>query len=144
MVDVYLAELAGHRERPVGPVRAAEYRYLPEYWREAGRHPFFIVDEGRRVGFVLVREVLDAGFTEMSDFFVERAHRRAGTGRAALAQLWPRFPGRWELQVHPRNEAASRFWPRCIAEFAHGPVRRSEVTAEDGQRVQYEFEIAGG
>ena len=142
LVDEYLAELATHRERPIGPTAAAEYQYLPEYWREVGRHPFFVYRSGQLAGFVLVREVPGQRVIQMSDFFIRPPFRRAGVGRATLAQLWRRFPGSWELQVHPRNEAASAFWPRCIAEFSAGPIRSEEAVEEDGRRVQYNFEIA--
>lgn len=141
LVDAYLAELAAHREKPVGPTCAAEYVYLPAYWHEAGRHPFFIEAQGARVGFVLVREVLDEGVIQMSDFYLRPDHRRGGIGRAALVEVWTRFPGRWELQVHLKNEAASAFWPRCIEAHATGPIEAREVFEEDGRRVEYRFTV---
>lgn len=147
LVDAYLAELAGHRERPVGATCAADHPYLPLYWSEAGRHPFAIFSDAALAGFVLVREVAlgteadGPRATQMSEFYVRPAFRRRGVGRAALAVVWRRFPGAWELQVHPRNAAAAAFWPACIGAHAHGPVRAIDVEEADGRRVQYEFEI---
>jgi predicted acetyltransferase len=142
MIDPYLAEIATHREHTVGPTDAASYVYLPLYWEEPGRHPFFIVSRGERVGFVLVRVVKSESVIEMSEFCIQPESRRSGLGRAALAEVWRMFPGIWRLQVHPRNEAAAAFWPRCIAEFASGPVASREVVEEDGRRVEYRFAIA--
>jgi predicted acetyltransferase len=144
LVDEYLAELSTHRERAVGPTDSAGYAYLPLYWEEPGRHPFFLTSRGRRIGFALVREIPAEGVTQMSDFYIAPGARRGGLGRAALGEIWRRFPGPWELQVHPRNEAASVFWPRCIEQFSRGRVERREVEEEDGHRVQYNFEIGGG
>lgn len=141
MIDAYLPELAAHRERPVGPIDAASYVYLPLYWEEPGRHPYFIVAGGERVGFVLVRVVEHDAVIEMSDFFVLPACRRGGIGRAALARLWRRFPGAWRLQVHPHNAAAAAFWPGCIEAHTAGEVRVEELTHEDGRRLEYSFEI---
>jgi predicted acetyltransferase len=143
MVDVHLAELAGHRERAVGAVDAASYEYLPLYWEEAGRHPYFIeTEDGQRVGFVLVRELAAEGLTEISEFHVLAAARRAGCGRRALALVWRLFPGRWRLQVHAQNEPAMSFWHRFIHEAANGEVVRREITEDDGRRFEYLFDIA--
>jgi predicted acetyltransferase len=142
LVDEYLAELSLHRELAVGPTDAASYTYLPLYWSEAGRHAFWIVRAGVRCGFVLVREVERESILEMSDFYVRPACRRAGLGRAVLAELWRRLPGSWRLQVHPRNEAGAAFWQRCIEAFAAGEIEMREVVADDGRRLEYRFEIA--
>src|SRR5262245_8231776 len=142
LVDQYLAELMKHRDVAVGPANALAYKYLPLYWEEAGRHPFYITSRGARVGFALVREVPKAGIIQMSDFFILQHARRSGIGQLAVAELWRRFPGSWELQVHPLNEAAVSFWRKCIETLSTGLVRTQKVQEEDGCRVQYNFEIA--
>ena len=141
LVDAYLGELNTHREQPVGPVDADSYMYLPLYWQESGRHPFFILDDGTLAGFVFVREVQAEAVIEMSDFYIRPDTRRREVGRRALASVWDRFPGRWRLQVHPRNRAASTFWPRLISEFATGKIESREVIEEDGDRREFVFEI---
>ena len=144
LVDEYLAELGAHRERPVGPTDARSYTYLPLYWEELGRHPFFVTSGRRRVGFALIREIREAGVIQMSDFYIRPDARRSGLGRVAVGEIWRRFPGPWELQVHPLNEAASVFWPRCIEQFSRGCMHSREVEEEDGRRIQYNFEVGGG
>lgn len=141
LVDEYLRELSAHRERPAGPIDAASYTYLPLYWEEPGRHPFFIRDRDSCIGFVLVREVEAERIIEMSDFYIQPESRRAGSGRAALAEIWHRFPGTWRLQVHPLNPNGSAFWPQVIGEFASGRIDSREVTEEDGRRLEFTFEI---
>jgi predicted acetyltransferase len=141
LIDVYLAELSEHIEAPVGPTDAASYEYLPLYWKEVGRHPFFIVADGVRIGLVLIREVADESLTEMSEFYIQPESRRAGLGREALRAIWQRFPGRWRLVVHLQNVAAVIFWPRCIEEFATGRVHSREILREDGRLLEYSFEI---
>jgi predicted acetyltransferase len=141
LVDDYLHELSTHREIPVGPIDAAGYTYLHLYWKEAGRHPFFILSSDTRVGFVLIREVESEDVIEMSDFYIRPLSRRAGLGRAALTRVWHRFPGRWRLQVHPLNHAAFSFWPRLIEEFAVGTIDSRGVVEEDGRRHEFNFEI---
>jgi len=57
LIDAYLGELAQHREISLGPTRAADYKSLPLYWTETGRHPFLLVESAQIAGLVLVREV---------------------------------------------------------------------------------------
>jgi predicted acetyltransferase len=144
LVDEYLAELSSHRERPIGATDARSYEYLPLYWEEPGRHPFFLASGRRRVGFALIREISGQGVTQMSEFYIRPEARRRGLGRIAVRAIWDRFPGPWELQVHPLNAAAAAFWPRCIEQCSSGRVYRREVEEEDGRRIQYNFEIASG
>lgn len=141
LIDVYLKELNGHGELPVGPRDAASYGYLPLYWKEPGRHPFFLDAGEERVGFALVREVAAENVIEMSEFYIRPGSRRTGLGKAAAAAIWRRFPGQWRLQLHPKNRAAAHFWPQCIAAFARGEVTAREIVEEDGRRVEYGFVI---
>src|SRR6266496_243561 len=84
-VDAYFSEVAKFRERTIGPTDAAGYRYLPLYWTEPARHPFFIQTDGTAVGFALVREVVaePTPFSELAEFFIQPHSRRAGVGRRA-------------------------------------------------------------
>ncbi|MGH6956185.1 MAG: GNAT family N-acetyltransferase, partial [Caulobacteraceae bacterium] len=55
------------------------YRYLPDYWREAGRIPLIVRKEGKVAGFALInRRSHFGGEVErnMAEFFVARKHRR--------------------------------------------------------------------
>lgn len=141
LVEPHLAEISSHRERKPGPERSAEYEYLPLYWREPGRHPFFTVHGGERVGFVLVREVFRDGVIEMSEFYICPEARRQGLGAAAAAELWRRFPGSWRLQVHRANAPACAFWQRVIEAPASGEIVAREVVEDDGRRCEYGFDV---
>ncbi len=142
LLDAHLSELGTYREFPVGPTDAATYPYLSLYWQEPGRHPFVVVAEGARAGFVWIREIEKESITEVSEFYIRPAFRRCGLGRASLAEVWRRFSGAWRVEVHPRNAAAAAFWLSCVEEFASGDIEVNEVAYEDGQRLQYRFEIA--
>src|SRR5262249_44872695 len=142
-VDAYFSEVAGFRELAVGPTSAADYRYLPLYWSEAARHPFFVRAGDAVVGFALVRHVAKPSpFSELAEFFIERTSRRAGIGRRAARAVWEMFPGPWELQVAVANDPAALFWRSCIdEEAAAGTVSREEFVGEDGRRIRYRFAI---
>jgi predicted acetyltransferase len=116
LMDDYLGELSKHREKPVGAVNAASYPYLPLYWSEQDRLPFFIRWEQSLVGFALIRRVRSehGEKLQVAEFYVTPEERRHGIGSAAAYALWKRFPGNWELQVHKGNQGAMAFWKSCI------------------------------
>ena len=119
LLDDYLRELVGHREIAVGATDARSYPHLDAYFAEPGRHPFLIRREGQIVGFALIRDPASTGGVwQVAECYVAPASRRAGIGHAAVADLWRRFPGPGELQVHARNTSARRFWEVCAAASA--------------------------
>jgi predicted acetyltransferase len=142
LLDDYLQELAQHREVAVGATDSRSYPYLDGYFSEPGRRAFLIRREGKLAGFALIREPASTGrFWEVAEFFITPASRRMGVGRDALALIWRRFPGSWELQVHARNTAALRFWTSCIEASAQEDPELTEVETVDGKRFQFDFRV---
>jgi predicted acetyltransferase len=143
LLDEYLRELAGHREIAVGAVGAAGYPHLDAYFVEPGRHAFLIRHGGEIAGFAMVRTPASTGSpaSQMAEFYVRHEQRGRGVGRAAVAAIWRRFPGAWELQVHARNAAAVRFWEACIRSVVRRPPEKRVIEAADGRRFQLEFHV---
>jgi len=140
LLDDYLRELADYREIAVGATDAASYSYLDAYFAESGRHAFIIRREGTAVGFALIRDPTSTGRVwQVAEFYITPASRRVGIGRDAIASIWCRFPGAWELQVHARNIAALRFWTSCAEGWGQEAPQVIEVEAEDGKRFQFNF-----
>ena len=94
--------------------------------------PFLEVDRDRRaylfevdggpVGFGLVGRVT-SGPRLMFEFFVVRAMRGQGVGRAAAEALFALHPGIWEIPFQEENPAAARFWRGVAAHSARHGVR---------------------
>jgi predicted acetyltransferase len=76
---------------------------------------WLITAAGRLGGYVMV--VPDDGAMTIADFFVVRALRRAGVGRAAARLVIAQFPGPWSIGFQPYNPGAQRFWSSVAAEF---------------------------
>jgi predicted acetyltransferase len=74
------------------------------------------------VGFALVSRIA-SGPRLMSEFFVVRAARGHGVGRAAADALFALYPGAWEIPFQEENAVAARFWRRVAAETAGEGVR---------------------
>jgi predicted acetyltransferase len=142
LLDQYLRELASHREIPAGATRAREYPYFDAYFSDAGRHAFLIREADRVTGFAFIRgpESTHRGW-QVAELYVAPPRRLAGVGRAAIALIWSRFPGEWELQVHARNTEAIQFWTSCISAIAGRQPIVTRVDAADGTRLQFNFWI---
>ena len=86
--------------------------------------PLWIRRDGRLVGFVFIRPCShldgDPAVSDIAQFFVLRAHRRAGVGRAAAALAFARRPGRWEVRETAANLPAQRFWRHAVDEITEG------------------------
>ena len=142
-LDRYLEEHSQYKETRIGPLSTAEYVYFLEYWREKGRHPYFIFRDSEIADFILVRTVStdEGSFFQVSEFYILPEYRRTGIGIEAVSLLWQKFPGLWELQVLGNNKTARVFWSKCCNAFARDGVEIDEVTAEDGLRYQYNFAV---
>lgn len=92
----------------------AEYPYLPLYWEEPGRFPYFILVDEKVAGFALVRTWADAPVFEMAEFGVLNSYRGLDIGRQAAHALFAAHPGRWRVTVMPDNAAGLSFWRSVV------------------------------
>jgi len=67
-----------------------------------------------------------------------------GVGRHAAVAIFRRFPGAWELQVHPRNSEAVSFWTSAVRAVARDSRPPIVIHAADGRRFQFNFEVEEG
>jgi len=111
MLSTYLAEL--HRYGDV----EIDYPFFDSYWTDDDRWPYFIENDEKPLGFILVNtwspSRKDTDFA-VAEFYVLPDFRGAGIGKGAFAGLLKRHPGIWELGVMTGNNAARQFWERTI------------------------------
>ena len=142
LLNNYLRELANHRERALGATDAAVYPYWTSISLNRVAIRTVVRRQGDVVGFALIRGPESTGRAwEVAEFYVVPERRRGGIGGAALASIWRRFPGDWELQVHRRNADAVRFWLSCVKRWANREPEVEEVEAADGRRLQLRFSV---
>ncbi len=143
LAGAYMTEL----EPWAGVVRDADGNtppmlYFARFWSEPGRWAFWIVADGARAGFVLIRERAEGAY-EIAEFYVEPRFRRQGVGSAAAHAAFARFPGRWRVRQLAGYAAAEAFWVSAVAGFADtfervrpgdrrfGSEQRFETTGEE-------------
>lgn len=138
LIQLYLHDMTEFMPFPVGADGRFGYDFLEHFWR----HPYFILSGDEIAGFALVIDECPltgrAPCWFMAEFFVMRAYRGRGTGRAALDLALAAHPGPWHLAVPHANRAAEAFWARSLA--PRDPVTRDIHFDGDDWRLRA-FEI---
>lgn len=117
-----------------------EPELLARWFRDDRSHPLLILEAGRPAGFALVSRPLvgpaaagQVGY-RMAEFFVRRAHRRRGIGRAAASLIFSRFAGHWEVAEATMNSEAVNFWRRTVMQYTRGDYEERVRDGEVRQR----------
>lgn len=143
LFQYYLHDFSQFVDLKVNKKGRFEYPGLHLYWREAGRDPYFIYNDGHLAGFVLVnREEDERGeFTghQIAEFFVLRGYRRQGIGQRSAHLIWDRYPGNWVVRVMKVNEGAVRFWKSAIKAHTGGEYQRKTRRSGDHNWIVFHF-----
>lgn len=98
---------------------------LAPWFRDERTTPLLILHEGRPAGFAVVqrttplRSAPGAGY-KLTEFFIQRASRGIGVGRAAATLIFDRFDGQWLVTESTRHRDAVAFWRKVIAGYTRG------------------------
>ncbi len=110
---------------------------LVAHWFTSERAcPLLVLKSGRPVGFALVVGApvgISADF-RLTEFFIQRPHRRLGVGREAAQLIFSRFTGRWEVSEYSSNVDAVKFWRRVIGNYTDGRYVERMLDGEVHQR----------
>ena len=140
LLQKYLYDFSEYDGDDVDQEGLYHYKYTDLYWVEPERYPFLIRAGGKIAGFALVRRLDgfdEPAFHSMAEFFVLRKYRSQGVGRAAAAQLFDLFPGRWQVSQEPRNEPSQVFWQRVVGAYTDGHFQQTE--GDEGEPSQVFF-----
>jgi predicted acetyltransferase len=116
LIQLYLYDMTESMPFPVGADGRFEYDFLDRFWR----FPYLIYAGDEIAGFALV--IGECPLTGrkpcwfMAEFFVLKAYRRTGVGRAALKAALARHPGDWHIAVPHANAPAGAFWNTALTD----------------------------
>lgn len=115
LLQLYLYDMTADLPFPVGRDGRFEYDYLDRFWQ----HPYLIFRDDELAGFALVIDTCPVTSAApcffMAEFFVLKAYRGQGVGKAAFEDIVRRHYGPWHIGVIDRNEGANAFWSRALA-----------------------------
>jgi predicted acetyltransferase len=124
----------------LGADNPREHEIFANWFANDQAHPLVVLKGSDSVGFALVtrQRIPAAGDTAvtyaMSEFFIRKAHRRAGIGRDAATLIFDRFAGDWEILEYMRNPGAVAFWRRVLTAYTKGRFTERSRNGEVRQR----------
>lgn len=125
LIQLYLHDMTEFLPFAIGRDGLFAYDYLDRFWQ----HPYLIEAADELAGFALVIDHCPVTGASpcwfMAEFFVLRAHRGRGVGRAAFTAIVERHRGPWHVGVVARNAAAAAFWSAAAGPLAGEPKPRS-------------------
>ncbi|SDL82393.1 Predicted acetyltransferase [Paenibacillus sp. OK060] len=102
------------------------------YLERAELHPFFILDEGKVIGFVLVCSPPyvdeDIDFT-VQELFLVKKYRGQGLAAQAVDLVFAQFQGRFKVEQLANNRSAVSFWKKYYEQH-HIEYVESEYSIE--------------
>jgi predicted acetyltransferase len=109
-----LSEVYGHLPNSDGTFNDRQTdRFL------AGADPehraWLITAAGKTAGYAMTIPGKDGG-SSINAFFVVRALRRTGVGRAAAALVVGQIPGRWSIAFQRYNPGVEKFWSQVATD----------------------------
>lgn len=107
---------------------------LERFFTDADHNAWLVRSGDTLAGFCLTRP-FDDGSTFVHAFFVVRALRRRGVGRAAATELLRSRGRRWSLAFLEQNQAAARFWREVASDVAGTSWAEEVRPAGDGSRT---------
>ena len=115
LIQLYLYDMTATMPFPVGPDGRFEYDFLDRFWQ----HPYLLRVGNDIAGFALVIEECPltgrAPCFFMAEFFVLRAYRGHGHGRAAVSAIAALHQGNWHIATPVLNIPALEFWSRTLS-----------------------------
>lgn len=106
------------------------YEYLDEYWKDENyRFPYLVKQNGKYIGFVLVRVIESEGgnYFSIAEFFIMKKYRRSGIGQAVAKEIFNLHRGQWEVFQIETNKPAQAFWHKTIDEYTKGKFTEKVV-----------------
>ena len=133
LIQLYLYDMTESMPFPVGSDGRFEYDFFDRFWR----FPYLIHSAGEIAGFAFVID--DCPLTGrkpcwfMAEFFVLKAYRRRGAGKAAVSAILELHPGDWHIAAPLANTPAQYFWSEALQDRA--PAARDIVFEGDEWRL---------
>lgn len=131
LIEYYEYDFSIYTNRDVNSSGTFEYKYLDNYWTEENRYPYFIINDGRYVGFALIRKISnkDEKHYSMAEFFILKKYRRKNIGKKAAYILFDNYKGSWHIHQHEKNIPSQIFWRNIIKEYTENNYK--ELSKEE-------------
>ena len=104
------------------------YKWFDNYFTDSDREAFFIRDDDKIVGFVMINQFMkkcDNGHS-VAEFLVLPEYRRNHIGKKVAFLVFDMFPGNWEVEPIEESNEACRFWENVVVNYTNNKFSFSD------------------
>ena len=104
------------------------YKWFDNYFTDDDRDAFFIRDDDKVVGFVMINQFMkkcDNGHS-VAEFLVLPEYRRNHIGKKVAYLVFDMFPGNWEVEPIEESNEACRFWENVVVNYTNNKFSFSD------------------
>ena len=94
------------------------YGYFDEYFRDPKRKAFFIFNNEKMVGFVMIHPYSVIGGAPdytMAEFTIFPSYRKNHFATDTANLIFSTYKGKWEIKFNEKNHAAKKLWTTVAA-----------------------------
>ncbi len=110
-----------YNDNKIGDDGIFPYKWFDNYFTDSDRDAFFIKEEGKIVGFVMINQFMkkcDSGHS-VSEFLVLPEYRRKHIGKKVASLVFALYDGYWEVEPIENNNIACGFWENVIKNYTN-------------------------
>lgn len=104
------------------------YKWFDNYFTDDDRDAFFIREDDKVVGFVMINQFMkkcDNGHS-VAEFLVLPEYRRNHIGKKVAYLVFDMFPGNWEVEPIEESNEACRFWENVVVNYTNNKFSFSD------------------
>lgn len=104
------------------------YKWFDNYFTDDDRDAFFIREDDKIVGFVMINQFMkkcDNGHS-VAEFLVLPEYRRNHIGKKVAYLVFEMFPGNWEVEPIEESNEACRFWENVVVNYTNNKFSFSD------------------
>ena len=117
-----------YNDNKIGEDGLFPYKWFDNYFIDDDRDAFFIRDDDKIVGFVMINQFMkkcDNGHS-VAEFLVLPEYRRNHIGKKVAYLVFEMFPGNWEVEPIEESNEACRFWENVVVNYTNNKFSFSD------------------
>lgn len=98
-----------------------EYHWFDNYFTDKDRCAYFIKDNDKLLGFVMINshmKIYDKG-NSIAEFLILPNYRRNHIGKKIAFEIFDKYKGNWEVEPILNSQEAYCFWKKTIEEYTN-------------------------
>ncbi len=104
------------------------YTWFDSYFTDLDREAYFIKDNDKYLGFIMINENLkfNKSGKSIAEFLIMPQYRRNHIGKKVAIEIFEKYRGYWEIEPIENSEQAYCFWKKTIEQYTNNEYEIKE------------------